>query len=880
MGPLHDLTKKDVRFKWEPHHQKCFEELKRALTTTPCLAFPDSGETRVIQTDASDGSIGGFIGKLRKADGKVQVIAYFNKRLSSAEQRFGTVEKELLAIMVATRNYKKWLMDGHFYIYTDHKPLLALNKMKTSANQRIYRWGIELSQFDFEVIYFAGPSNIIADNLSRLRYARDLEEREPEKMSSIDSAELVKRLDYTREDVINVLQLEEDEITIEFDNDIEGYQDNDPYCQTIKKVLTEKSKKFPEITKKFRLIDGVIYKRKRRNQRDPNTLQVVIPEALIPKLLDLLHNARETGSHFGFDKTEAKIVDRYFFQNSREHIRTHIRQCERCARTRYASNKPFGIPQTIETPEVPMSTIHMDLMGPFGRSSRNNKYVITIVDRTTRFIFAKAVPTKQARHYIDFIKEIMYEFNAPAKLVTDRDGAFEDSCFRGFLLGLGIDHVKTARYYASSNGIAERGHGRILSSLRRYCNHNSKEWDIELKSVVKAINMSLNSITLFSAFYLMYGFNPINAFERKLKIRLIKEFPEIEDNLQSEMTTDITVEKARQEARKRIEEAENKWNKLRESGLRTPPFKVGSIVWATDKTQEPTNRNPLKLRELHDGPYVITAEPIPGTYHILHMNKRRNRKKRIYVVNSRLLFPFFGPTPKGYDDIMRDIENGVYRAVRTVNKEVWDVENINRWLRILKREDTQYDHMSYPDSEEEEEEEVVNDNTQNEDYNTQDMQLLPISSTQITTAEETDSQTMVSASQQVSESQPPINTQISDIQPDNSVIQQGISDSQPNISESQTDRTNRQEVDELFNMSDSSFNGFTPLEASAQRPEQVSGDAIQQQLMRQNTEGYVVSQQVPDNRQFPSQQSSQRKVNPITGYSRPIRERHLPVKYQ
>lgn len=59
--PLHNLIKKDSRFKWTPEHQQTFDALKQALTSPPVLAFPDYDKPFILHTDASDHSIGAIL---------------------------------------------------------------------------------------------------------------------------------------------------------------------------------------------------------------------------------------------------------------------------------------------------------------------------------------------------------------------------------------------------------------------------------------------------------------------------------------------------------------------------------------------------------------------------------------------------------------------------------------------------------------------------------------------------------------------------------------------------------------------------------------------------------------------------------------------------
>jgi len=59
--PLSALTKKGVRFSWSPEAQQAFDRLKRALAETVILAYPQSDQTFILDTDASDVAVGAIL---------------------------------------------------------------------------------------------------------------------------------------------------------------------------------------------------------------------------------------------------------------------------------------------------------------------------------------------------------------------------------------------------------------------------------------------------------------------------------------------------------------------------------------------------------------------------------------------------------------------------------------------------------------------------------------------------------------------------------------------------------------------------------------------------------------------------------------------------
>jgi len=53
VSPMTQLTRKDQPFAWTDGCEKCFEEMKIRLTTTPVLAIPDTAKTFEVYCDAS-----------------------------------------------------------------------------------------------------------------------------------------------------------------------------------------------------------------------------------------------------------------------------------------------------------------------------------------------------------------------------------------------------------------------------------------------------------------------------------------------------------------------------------------------------------------------------------------------------------------------------------------------------------------------------------------------------------------------------------------------------------------------------------------------------------------------------------------------------------
>ena len=167
--PLNDLLKKNVRFNWNNECEKSFQDLKTSLISEPLLVRPNYNDTFVLTTDASDYAIGAVLTNEKTTD---RPIAYASRGLVGAEKKYFTIEKELLAIVWAVEYFKHYIFNQHFIIYTDHRPLIALWRLKETS-PTLTKLRLKIQGIDCEIRYKQGKENVVADFLSRLHHEND-----------------------------------------------------------------------------------------------------------------------------------------------------------------------------------------------------------------------------------------------------------------------------------------------------------------------------------------------------------------------------------------------------------------------------------------------------------------------------------------------------------------------------------------------------------------------------------------------------------------------------------------------------------------------------------------------------------------------------------
>lgn len=117
-----------------------------------------------VETDAFDSTIAAVLTQARRP------VAFFSRTLQGPERRHAAVEKEAKAIIESVRQWRHYLTGRHFTIKTDQRSVTFMfdnhhnSKIK---NDKIFRWRMELSYYDFDILYRPGRDNITPDILSR-----------------------------------------------------------------------------------------------------------------------------------------------------------------------------------------------------------------------------------------------------------------------------------------------------------------------------------------------------------------------------------------------------------------------------------------------------------------------------------------------------------------------------------------------------------------------------------------------------------------------------------------------------------------------------------------------------------------------------------------
>lgn len=108
----------------------------------------------------------------------------------------------------------------------------------------------------------------------------------------------------------------------------------------------------------------------------------------------------------------------------------------------------------------------MDIVGPLPPFD-GKSYLLTIIDRFTRWPEAIPIPDLTAQTVAKhFVQRWIPIFGVPSIITTDRGAQFESALFRQLNHLLGTQRIRTTAYHPAANGLVERFHRKLKSSLK------------------------------------------------------------------------------------------------------------------------------------------------------------------------------------------------------------------------------------------------------------------------------------------------------------------------------------------------------------------------------------------------------------------------------
>lgn len=440
---------------WSPTAIKAFHSLKTAFAAAPVLAHPNPVLPFVLEVDASETGVGALLSQRPTPDGALHPCGFFSKKLSPAECNYEIGDRELLAIILALKEWKH-LLEGTsvpVLILTDHKNLTYLSEAKR-LSPRQARWALFLSRFNYVVSYLPGSKNVRADALSRQFSSLSKEESVPTPVIPPD----------------HILATIRTNLTSPLGEEILAAQTNAPPEKPSGKCF--------------------------------------VPDNLRTKLLHTYHYPKAAG-HPGKNQMIWSVTRQFWWPGLRSDVAAYVASCSVCAQNKTPRRLPVGLLQPNANGERPWTHLSMDFIVELPVSN-GNTVILMVVDRFSKMshcIPLKKLPTAQELASI-FAREVFRLHGLPKEIVSDRGSQFVSRFWRSFCAQMGIQLSFSSAYHPQSNGAAERSNQALEQFLRCYVSDHHNNWSELLPWAEFARNSAINASSQLSPFMANYGFQP------------------------------------------------------------------------------------------------------------------------------------------------------------------------------------------------------------------------------------------------------------------------------------------------------------------------------------------------------------------------------------
>ncbi|XP_076852167.1 protein NYNRIN-like [Brachyhypopomus gauderio] len=154
----------------------------------------------------------------------------------------------------------------------------------------------------------------------------------------------------------------------------------------------------------------------------------------------------------------------------------------------------------------PWSNLQVDWVGPVPKSSRGNKYLLTVTCAFTKWVECLPAPNDTAETTaVLLINHVFSRWGLPLTIDSDRGTHFTASVMTSLWQMLGVEAKFHIAYHPQSSGQVERANRTIVGMLRKYVKANGRDWDIKLPLVLMAIRSTPHRSTGVSPFEMMTG---------------------------------------------------------------------------------------------------------------------------------------------------------------------------------------------------------------------------------------------------------------------------------------------------------------------------------------------------------------------------------------
>ena len=367
----------------------------------------------MVKTDACEDGMGAVL-EQEQENGTFKTVVYWSSKFRKYENNYSVGEKKALACATAILNFKNYLLERKFTLFTDYKPLTTFMSQSTikRTNAIVERWREKLAVFNYDVKHIKGSDNSVADWLSR-------------------SAKKVNHgmAPIYEEVVVNSIQKDTGAETVE-------YQGN---LRTLVKIIDSNAwdklnrsrfKEYHKHPSKLTTNKGRLFFDNCRFVPEESGRRKIISEA---------HEV-----HQGINRTKRRVEELFWWPGWGKDAMEFVNSCTVCknsGRTKITRETQM-VP--VALPSGPWKKLAVDIKGPFKRT--DPKYLLVVMDYYTKWPEVCGLKTITSTKVINCLDAIFRRFGLPNELVSDNGKQFTSKEFKRFTKNNGIEHNRVPVY--------------------------------------------------------------------------------------------------------------------------------------------------------------------------------------------------------------------------------------------------------------------------------------------------------------------------------------------------------------------------------------------------------------------------------------------------
>ena len=578
--PLTQLLKKNTPWIWAKPCEVAFEFLKQSLMSAPVLVHYDPEGNLEVIVDASKVALGAI---LMCND---RPVAYESRKLTPAESRYDTGDRELLAVIHALKVWRPYLDGVPFKLVTDHEPNTYLKSI-TNWSDRQARWNQKIERFSYTWVYRKGLENI-ADPLSRMPSLNVItrsmlkanalpEEPEEDSFGPTPSLPPGLPVDKNKKPVYT-----RPKTKLKASHLVQAYK-HDAWLEEAQDSPYKKGK------------NGYWYYGDR----------IVIPSHQECKELrtDLIaeHHDTPLAGHRGFRKTKESLARTFHWKGMAKDVKEYIEGCYECSVNKSSTQAPTGLLQPLPTPKKPWEWMSMDFITGLPCTEGGQDALLVFVDMLTKLVHLRPCTKKGLTSEVVadmFEDEIIRHHGVPAHIVSDRDPVLTSVFWKEVIKRLNSHCNFSTSFHPQTDGQTERFNRSIEEIIRCFLSPDMLNWPSLLPFAEFSINDHVHAGTEYSPFYLTYGHHPTRPVD------IVFDTTEHKD---AKDRIDL-MHKALLRARQLLDDYKSRMKQRADKQRKDKTFLPGDKVWLSSKNFS-FKYGTRKLLPRWLGPYVV-EEPI------------------------------------------------------------------------------------------------------------------------------------------------------------------------------------------------------------------------------------------------------------------------------